>query len=202
MVNLAKKLIVSLSDRNLRQALSLICLLSFVWSAVPAKAVENLSLGGLYTGPGLTADLTYQGAPLAAKPVVYGPKRPPTVRQVLLEVCQDRGYGEDCAKTLMGMAWKESRFDGLAVGDGGKARGFFQIHFKLHRVPLTCAQDLKCSAEWTLTYLEYNGYPKYPNYATQCHNGCNVANGYAAAVRRAGRRLWAAEDVLALAAKL
>ena len=116
---------------------------------------------------------------------------PPTVQDVLLEVCQARGYGVDCAKHLLGMLWKESNNKATAIGDHGKARGYFQIHYKLHKVPLACAEDLRCSAEWTLTYLERNSYPKYVAYAIQCHNGCNIDNGYAASVRRHGARLWA-----------
>lgn len=189
MVNLAKKAIIFFPERTVRLLFALVCLIGYAWSAVPAQAIGS-SLSGLSIGPQLTADLSYGGSTLAAKPVFYGPQRPPTVQQVLLSVCQDRGYGEDCARTLLGMAWKESRLDGQAVGDSHRARGFFQIHYKLHHISLDCAQDLRCSAEWTLSYLESNGYPRYPLYATQCHNGCNVHNGYAAAAISYGRRLW------------
>jgi hypothetical protein len=119
-----------------------------------------------------------------------GPLVPPTAREVLLSVCRDRGYGEDCAKLLYGMVWKESRFDGLAVGDQGRAQGYFQIHYKLHGISLACAQNLKCSAAWSLRYMESNGYPSYAAQAVQCHNGCGVRNGYAAAVKSVGNRKW------------
>jgi len=44
-----------------------------------------------------------------------------TVQGVLLDVCESRGYGEDCARTLLGMLWKESLNDAKAIGDGGRA---------------------------------------------------------------------------------
>ncbi|MBN1585100.1 hypothetical protein JW899_01900 [Candidatus Uhrbacteria bacterium] len=119
--------------------------------------------------------------------------RPLTIAESLLEVCESRGYGEKCAETLLGMAWKESNFKATAVGDGGRAHGFFQIHYRLHRIPVECTRDLTCSANWTIDYLERNGYPRYETWAIQCHNGCAVNNGYAQSVQRHGSRLWAKE---------
>ncbi|MEA3225946.1 MAG: hypothetical protein U9Q07_08340 [Planctomycetota bacterium] len=113
-----------------------------------------------------------------------------TAQGVLLDTCEARGYGEDCAKTLLGMMWKESLNTATAVGDGGRARGYFQIHYRLHNIPVACAEDLQCSAEWSLDYLEYNGYPYYVSYAVQCHNSCYAGNGYAASAIRWGHRLW------------
>ena len=113
-----------------------------------------------------------------------------SVQTVLLEVCKDRGYGEECAKNLLGMLWKESNNVATAVGDQGRARGYFQIWIHLHKISLNCAEDLKCSSNWTLDYMESNSYPKYARYAIQCHNGCNIDNGYEASARRHGRRLW------------
>jgi hypothetical protein len=127
-------------------------------------------------------------APDLEAPVV--PEKVLTTQEVLLEVCKERGYGEDCAKHLLGMLWKESNNIGKAIGDRGKARGYFQIHYKMHKISLECAEDLRCSADWTISYLERNSYPKYVNYAVQCHNGCNIDNGYAASALRHGRRLW------------
>ncbi|MBI4457498.1 hypothetical protein HY633_00860 [Candidatus Uhrbacteria bacterium] len=115
---------------------------------------------------------------------------PSTVQEVLLEVCADAGYGQDCAQTLLGMLWKESQNVNTAVGDYGNARGYFQIWVKLHKVAVECAEDLRCSAEWSLRHLERRGYPKYVKYAVQCHNGCGIANGYAASALRWGDRLW------------
>lgn len=130
---------------------------------------------------------------------ILGPEKPQTMQETLLDICQERGYGEECAKTLLGMAWKESNFKGNAIGDQGRARGFFQIWYKLHNISIDCAEDLRCSADWTIDYLESNSYPKYPMYAVQCHNGCNIENGYAASVKRHGLRLWSKTVTLALA---
>ena len=113
-----------------------------------------------------------------------------TVQNALLEVCQARGYGEECGKTLLGMLWKESQNVSTAVGDRGLALGYFQIHYKMHGVTISCATNIACSANWTLDYLESNGYPTYAAYAIQCHNGCNINNGYSSSVRRLGRAMW------------
>ncbi len=114
----------------------------------------------------------------------------PTVQEVLLSVCKENGYGEACAKTLLGMLWNESSNRSTVIGDGGKARGYFQIHYKLHKISIACAEDLVCSANWTIKYLERNRYPKYVDYAVQCHNSCNVKNGYAAKAARNGNAFW------------
>ena len=118
------------------------------------------------------------------------PVTPPTVQEVLLNVCQTNGYGEDCAKTLLGMLWNESSNSSTVIGDNGKARGYFQIHYKLHKISIACAEDLVCSANWTINYLERNSYPKYVNYAVQCHNSCGVKNGYAVKAARHAKLLW------------
>lgn len=114
----------------------------------------------------------------------------PTVQDVLLDVCEIRGYGQECAQTLLGMVWTESNNISTAVGDNGRARGYFQIWYQLHAIPIACAEDLVCSADWTITYLERNSYPTYVSYAVQCHNSCNAGNGYDAKVARHGARLW------------
>lgn len=118
------------------------------------------------------------------------------IQTVLEDVCQARGYGDDCVRTLLGMMWKESRAIGDAIGDGGRARGYFQIHYKLHKISIECAEDIQCSAQWSLDYLESNGYPKYPKYAVQCHNSCNVNNGYALSALGYGKRLWSNPEAL------
>jgi hypothetical protein len=122
------------------------------------------------------------------------PEEPPTTREVLLDVCRERGYGEDCAKILYGMMWRESRFVAKAVGDQGRAHGYFQIHYRLHKISLECARDVRCSADWSLSYMERNGYPKYVTHAIQCHNGCGVNNGYAALVKAAAAQKWREAD--------
>jgi hypothetical protein len=121
---------------------------------------------------------------------VKEPASEPTVQKVLLRVCEDNGYGVDCAKTLLGMLWNESSNRSNVIGDNGRARGYFQIHYRLHKISIACAEDLVCSANWTIKYLERNSYPRYVNYAVQCHNSCNVANGYAAKAMRNARNLW------------
>lgn len=113
-----------------------------------------------------------------------------SVQSTLLQVCEKRGYGEECAKDLLGMLWKESKNVPTAIGDQGRARGYFQIWVHLHGISVACAEDLECSSNWTLDYLESNGYPTYVSYAIQCHNGCNIDNGYASSARWHGRRLW------------
>lgn len=118
------------------------------------------------------------------------PEASPTVQEVLLSVCEDNGYGEDCAKTLLGMLWNESSNRSTVIGDNGQARGYFQIHYRLHKISIACAEDLVCSAQWSLDYLEKNSYPKYVNYAIQCHNSCNVKNGYAAKAVRNSKLMW------------
>jgi len=122
--------------------------------------------------------------------VTTAPVTPPTVQEVLLDVCKSNGYGEDCAKTLLGMLWTESSNRSTVIGDGGAARGYFQIHYKLHKIAVACAEDLVCSANWSLNYLEQHRYPKYTAYAIQCHNSCGVNNGYAAKVVRNAKLLW------------
>ena len=111
-------------------------------------------------------------------------------QEILQQVCAGHGYGDDCAKALLGMMWKESLNDSGAIGDRGLARGYFQIHYKMHGVSIACAEDLRCSAEWSLNYMKSNSYPRYAHYAVQCHNGCNAGNGYAASALRHGERLW------------
>ncbi len=135
-----------------------------------------------------------QTAPVETAPVVEtvstDEAKAPTVQDVLLDVCTVRGYGETCAKHLLGMVWNETGNVYNAIGDHGKARGYFQIWTKLHNITVACAEDLVCSANWTLTYMERNSYKKYPTWAIQCHNGCGIENGYAAKALRNGKNLW------------
>lgn len=126
-------------------------------------------------------------------PAPTAPETPavqPTVQDVLLNVCASNGYGEECAKTLLGIMWNESSNRSTIIGDHGKARGYFQIHYKLHNISIECAEDLVCSANWTLNYLEAHSYPRYVSFAIQCHNSCNVNNGYAAKAIRNGQTFW------------
>ena len=99
-----------------------------------------------------------QTAPVETAPVVEtvstDEAKAPTVQDVLLDVCTVRGYGETCAKHLLGMVWNETGNVYNAIGDHGKARGYFQIWTKLRTVTGACAEDRVCSANWTLTYME------------------------------------------------
>lgn len=124
------------------------------------------------------------------QPLLISPEEQKSVQDVLRGVCEKHGYGESCGRTLLGILWKESENIAKAVGDNGRAHGYFQIHYKMHKISLACAEDLHCSAEWTLEYLEQNGYPRNVMYAVQCHNGCGINNGYAASALRHGKRLW------------
>lgn len=113
-----------------------------------------------------------------------------TVQEALLSVCEANGYGEDCAKTLLGMLWTESSNRATVIGDSGRARGYYQIHYRLHNISTDCAEDIICSSQWTIDYLERNHYPRYVNYAVQCHNSCNAGNGYVNKVIRYGNYFW------------
>ena len=135
----------------------------------------------------------YQNAFALNAPVTVSDATPDTqttVQDVLLSVCAARGYGQDCAKTLLGMLWNESSNISTAIGDHGLAAGYFQIHYKMHNISIDCAEDLVCSANWTLTYMEAHSYPRYVMYAIQCHNSCNVDNGYAAKAVRNSNLMW------------
>jgi len=168
--------------------------LTFVTGSRPAEAATDAVSLVQFT-LGLNPDP--EAMRLFAPPAVpAGPEQPPTIREILLDVCAERGYDETCARNLYGMMWKESLFIPTAVGDNGRALGFFQIHYRMHGVEPACATDVRCSANWTIDYLESNGYPRYRNYAIQCHNGCGVANGYSASAQRWGERKWAEADVV------
>jgi len=149
-----------------------------------------LMLVSLVTGQPLAIQAEQAGSALETIEIAAVDTPDPTVQDVLLDVCESRSYGQDCAQTLLGMLWTESNNISTAIGDNGKARGYFQIHYKLHGITVECAEDLACSADWTISYLERNSYPKYVSYAVQCHNSCNAGNGYAAKSLRNGARLW------------
>ncbi len=117
-----------------------------------------------------------------------------TVQEALLKVCEDRGYDEACAKHLLGMVMQESVGKATAVGDQGHAHGWFQIHDLYNPdVKRKCAQDLVCSAEWTLNRLEKKGYGRntaWNNWAIWCHNGCGINKNYVPNVLRKGKVHW------------
>ncbi|KAA0206348.1 hypothetical protein EDM68_02490 [Candidatus Uhrbacteria bacterium] len=161
------------------------------------KSLASFALAALVTGQPVPATMAPNVDPAVMVAVSAEqnanettPANTPTVQDVLLHVCEERGYGEDCAKTLLGMLWTESSNRSTVIGDGGRARGYFQIHYRLHNISIDCAEDLVCSANWSLSYLEKNHYPKYVNYAIQCHNSCNAGNGYVGKVKRYAAQFW------------
>jgi hypothetical protein len=190
---LAKKFVIS----SLRALAALFGLILVIASMRPAKAAMTYTRTVAVSEPAAIVEVQDEPAVLAEPAETVEIDLPSTVQDTLLEVCKAKGYDEACAKTLLGILWKESLGNAKAVGDQGRSRGYFQIRYKLHKISIDCAEDLRCSAEWTLTYLEHNGYPKFPVYATQCHNGCNARNGYAASAKRHGDRLWPKPMVLA-----
>jgi len=174
------------SPKNKIAVLTLAALIVLVSADRALGAPEN---GRISVISAAQAAVVY--APGTAEPVE--PKQVKTFETVqgkLLDVCQSRGYDEDCARTMLGMLWKESLNDAQAIGDGGQARGYFQIWYRLHNISIDCAEDLECSANWTLDYLESNGYPHDKVWAVQCHNGCNIWNGYWQSALRWGDRKW------------
>lgn len=177
----------SLAAKNIGRIASGLLALALVIqpTSVTAKTVSGTDIGQEIT---VSDDNPLEA--WGADPI--GPFQPPTAQEILTEVCKERGYGEECAKTLLGMMWKESQNVATAVGDRGLALGYFQIHYRMHRVTKSCATDLRCSANWSLSYMERNGYPKYALHAVQCHNGCGVKNGYAASAIRKGKQKWSA----------
>jgi hypothetical protein len=133
---------------------------------------------------------------LAASPdesVVITPEVVETETDVLLKVCKDQGFDETCAKHLMGILMQESVGKATAVGDHGMSRGWFQIHrYYNPEVTVQCAEDLECSATWTLNHLIKKGYPKTVKWAIWCHNGCGISKSYVYNVLRKGETAWTA----------
>jgi len=153
------------------------------------RATVAIMLAMVAIGQPAFADTTVAEAEVQHSEATYTVYKP-TVQDVLIYVCKARGYGHDCAKTLLGMLWTESNNVSTAIGDHGAARGYFQIHYKLHNISTDCAEDIVCSADWTITYMERHGYPKYTTWAVQCHNSCGVNNGYAAKAARHAAYFW------------
>ncbi len=119
------------------------------------------------------------------------PEAPSTVQEVLLQVCQDQGFDEVCAKHLLGILMQESRGVATAIGDHGMARGWFQINrYYNPDVSVQCAEDLSCSAKWTLDHLVKKGYPQSVKWAIWCHNGCGISKTYVTSVLRKGEVRW------------
>ncbi len=138
-----------------------------------------------------------------------------TVQDTLLKVCMDHGYDEECAKHLFGILMQESMGKATAKGDYDAtskiywARGWFQINrYYNPDVSIKCAEDITCSAEWTLAHLEKKGYPQNVNRAIWCHNGCGINKAYVPAVKKKTSLYWntpmtlvTAEELRAIALK-
>jgi len=122
------------------------------------------------------------------------PETPVTVQEKLLEVCEANESiidAEKCAKHLLGMVMTESEARATAVGDHGYAHGWFQINSLYNpEVDKACAEDLECSANWTLNRLLKKGYLKYANWAIWCHNGCGINKYYVPKVLRKAAYQW------------
>ena len=122
---------------------------------------------------------------------------PLTVQDILLEICEANEKitdPETCAKHLLGMVMTESEARATAIGDSGYARGWFQINRWYNPdVDVACAEDLECSANWTLDRLLKKGYGKsvgWSKWAIWCHNGCGIAQYYVPKVMRKASYHW------------
>jgi hypothetical protein len=135
-----------------------------------------------------------------------------SVQEALLGICKANVSiidAEKCAKHLLGMVMTESEAKATAVGDHGYARGWFQINSLYNPdVSKSCAEDLECSANWTLDRLLKKGYMRSSNWAIWCHNGCGINKYYVPKVLRKGEFHWdkpialvTAEDIRKLALK-
>lgn len=104
-----------------------------------------------------------------AQPVAPKTKVDDSLVSIFSKVCDGKDY---CVKDLYAMAMKETRLNPLAVGDGGKSYGLFQIHRGYHPdITVAQAQDPLWAATWTLNRLESKGYPLYRSSAIMAHNG-------------------------------
>lgn len=95
----------------------------------------------------------------------------PSIMDTFKKVCEKKGISERfCWEDLYKIMQVESGGNGKAIGDNGRARGFFQIWYKLHNITIDQAEDLNFSANWTLQHLLDNGYPVYRTWAIGAHN--------------------------------
>lgn len=116
------------------------------------------------------------------------------IRAILKLVCGQRfailstdEQQETCWKTLYAMAWQESTFNKYPTGDQGRSIGWFHIQVRTHKITRECAENLGCSATWTLNHLIANGYPDRYAYSIQSHNGWGTESAknleYASAIQ-------------------
>jgi hypothetical protein len=115
------------------------------------------------------------------------------VTETLQRVCKEHGYTTTlCWRTLYAMVQVESTWNPIAIGDGGKSRGYFQIRTELHKISVGCAEELECATNWTLDYLDKNGAKIKGRwwFAVRSHNGSgSMAQKYVEKVRNIANTL-------------
>jgi hypothetical protein len=92
---------------------------------------------------------------------------------------------DTCYYDLLAIAWKESRYNCEAKGDGNKSYGCFQIQINLHKLTKEQAENFNYAAEWTLDRMvrDYE-YPRFRTAALARHNGSGqMAQNYATTVK-------------------
>lgn len=77
---------------------------------------------------------------------------------------------DQCRWDLLAIAYTESRFNCESVGDNSKARGCYQIWYKLHKITVEQAEDFEWAANWTLERMISQGFPVYRSWALGSHN--------------------------------
>jgi hypothetical protein len=196
------KIQVQKTLKDLKTGLSMtLAILLLTHSAQPLQAQAQVQDAA--GGAAVAAESAEPDSTLSATPEVVEPESPVTVQEKLLEVCEANESitdAEKCAKHLLGMVMTESNAKANAIGDKGYARGWFQINSYYNpEVDKACAEDLECSANWTLNRLLKKGYLKYANWAIWCHNGCGIAKYYVPKVMKMAAIHWDKPIVLVTA---
>jgi len=171
--------------QDLKNGLSMtLAIILLTHSALPLQALAKVQDG---------LEVAAEAAE-SAEPASVQAELPQTLQEKLLEICEANESivdAQKCAKHLLGMVMTESEAKATAVGDHGYARGWFQINSYYNpEVDKACAEDLECSANWTLNRLLKKGYLKYSNWAIWCHNGCGINQYYVPKVIRKGNYHW------------
>ena len=200
-MKMTKKQVLNAVQR-LKNGLSMtLAIILLTHNAQPLQAQAQVQEVGV-----VAAEAAESAEPDSTQPALEAepePQAPPTVQDVLLEVCEANEAivdAEKCAKHLLGMVMTESSAKATAVGDKGYARGWFQINSYYNpEVDKACAEDLVCSADWTLNRLLKKGYLKHANWAIWCHNGCGIAKYYVPKVLRLANYHWDKPIVLVTA---
>lgn len=104
-------------------------------------------------------------------------------------VCLERFEGSEasqCYKDILAIAYIESRWNNIAIGDGGASWGPFQIYTNVHRhVTWDQATDFRWAARWTLDRIMKHGYPENRAWGIGVHNSMTpeINARYSALVR-------------------